>query len=148
MFSSGVLDVAIGLSFVYLLLSLICTVVNEWLAGVLRLRARTLKKGISHLLESGLRTSGLERALYDHPLVRALDTPGYLGARSGRPSYIPARTFALALLDVLPKTDKGALDMGAGRAFAALSRGAGESPEVLQQRIENWFDDSMDRVSG
>ena len=32
MFNSSVLDVAIGLIFVYLILGLMCTTVNEWLA--------------------------------------------------------------------------------------------------------------------
>jgi hypothetical protein len=38
MLQSGVLDVAIGLIFVYLLLALICTTINEWLAGILKTR--------------------------------------------------------------------------------------------------------------
>ena len=40
------LDVAIGLAFVYLLLSLICTAMNEWIATIFRLRAQTLKRFI------------------------------------------------------------------------------------------------------
>ena len=32
--SSGIVEVAIGLAFVYLLLSLLCSVVNEWIAGI------------------------------------------------------------------------------------------------------------------
>lgn len=41
------LDVAIGLVFTYLLLSLLCTALNEWLAGLFRLRAKTLKTAVS-----------------------------------------------------------------------------------------------------
>ncbi len=47
MFNSSVLDVAIGLVFVYLLLGLMCTTVNEWLAQLFKTRAATLKRGNS-----------------------------------------------------------------------------------------------------
>jgi hypothetical protein len=52
MFNSSVLDVAIGLIFVYLLLGLICTTVNEWLAQLFKTRAATLKDGIRRLLHA------------------------------------------------------------------------------------------------
>ena len=45
MFNSSVLDVAIGLLFVYLLLGLMCTTVNEWFAQLFNTRAATLKRG-------------------------------------------------------------------------------------------------------
>ncbi|HEV8042481.1 MAG TPA: hypothetical protein VGP62_26625 [Bryobacteraceae bacterium] len=51
MLQSGVLDVAIGLIFVYLLLALICTTINEWLAGILKTRPLMLEKGIANLLQ-------------------------------------------------------------------------------------------------
>lgn len=50
MFNSTVLDVAIGLAFAYLLLGLMCTSVNEWIAGALKLRAQNLEVGIRRLL--------------------------------------------------------------------------------------------------
>jgi hypothetical protein len=50
MFNSTVLDVAIGLAFTYLLLGLMCTSVNEWIAGALKLRAKNLEEGIRRLL--------------------------------------------------------------------------------------------------
>jgi hypothetical protein len=51
-FNSSVLDVAIGLIFVYLLLGLMCTTVNEWLAQLFKTRAATLKEGIRRLLHA------------------------------------------------------------------------------------------------
>ena len=41
-----IVEVLIGLSFVYLLLSLICSAVNEFIAGILALRQRSLRRGI------------------------------------------------------------------------------------------------------
>src|ERR1039457_5324903 len=52
MFNSSVLDVAIGLVFVYLLLGLVCTTVNEWIAQALKTRAATLREGIRGLLHA------------------------------------------------------------------------------------------------
>src|ERR1035437_10785264 len=52
MFNSSVLDVAIGLIFVYLLLGLMCTTVNEWLAQLFKPRAATLREGIRRLLHA------------------------------------------------------------------------------------------------
>ena len=41
-----VLDIAIGLSFLYLLLALLCTTLNETVAGWLQIRGKTMAKGI------------------------------------------------------------------------------------------------------
>ncbi|MGA2905406.1 MAG: hypothetical protein ABSD98_16385, partial [Candidatus Korobacteraceae bacterium] len=48
---SSILEVVIGLIFVYLLLAIICTTVNEWVAGILQTRATTLKRAIVQLLD-------------------------------------------------------------------------------------------------
>jgi hypothetical protein len=47
-----VLDVAIGLAFVYLLLALICTALNEWIASIFRLRAKTLRRAVERLVDA------------------------------------------------------------------------------------------------
>jgi hypothetical protein len=52
MFNSSVLDVAIGLVFVYLLLGLMYTTVNEWLAQLFKTGAATLREGIRRLLHA------------------------------------------------------------------------------------------------
>ena len=49
MFGSVVLDVAIGMAFVYLLLSLIASVVQEMLAAFMQLRAANLERGLRSL---------------------------------------------------------------------------------------------------
>ena len=49
MFGSQILEIAMGLIFVFLLFSIICSTLNEALAGILDLRARTLKQGIEKL---------------------------------------------------------------------------------------------------
>jgi hypothetical protein len=106
LFGSTILEVAIGLFFVYLLLSLICSSINEFLASLLKWRAENLEQGLQNLI--------CDPTLFDtvmaHPLIKALGTtrteakPIQLAAgqaRAGKPSYIPSRVFALALLDSL-----------------------------------------------
>src|SRR5262249_51775467 len=51
MFGPQILDIAIGLIFVYLLLALICTTASELLAGLFNRRSRNLFIGIRGLLE-------------------------------------------------------------------------------------------------
>ncbi len=95
---SMVLDVVLGLSYLYLVMSLLASVVVEWVAQLLDLRGKVLIQGVAHLLEgSGGGASALSHRVLCHSLVRQLADPG---PRS-RPSYIPARTFSSALLDVL-----------------------------------------------
>ena len=82
MFGSEILDIGIGVAFVYLLLSLVCSVLNEWIAGVMGLRAKNLEAGIRSLFSDGKLTipaSGdspkiekfLADAIYDHGLIQS-----------------------------------------------------------------------------
>ena len=68
---STILEVAIGLVFVYLLLSLICSAVNEWIVGLLSLRAQFLRKGVENLLADPV-LKGLADQFFahDHPEPR------------------------------------------------------------------------------
>jgi hypothetical protein len=91
MFNSGILDVVIGVVVVYLQLSLVCTAVNELVALWLGKRAKELEKGIRGLLTK----PELVDKFYDHPLIKGLQPDGR------KPSYIPSRTFSLALMDIV-----------------------------------------------
>jgi hypothetical protein len=113
------LDVAIGIIFIYLLLSIVCTAINEFIEGFLKLRAVDLEQGIRELLNDPDAT-GKVRELWNHQLIYSLFRGSYdpseirNGGRtnidskkkrysrgSDLPSYIPSRNFALALMDVL-----------------------------------------------
>src|SRR5439155_17819673 len=98
MFGSAVLEVAIGVVFVYLLLSLMCSAITEWVTAFLAMRAQMLWDGIRDILDDE-EGQGLAKQLYEHPLVRRLGRREW--RTDGRPSYVPARVFALALLDVI-----------------------------------------------
>lgn len=119
--SSSVLDVAIGLAFIYLFLSLICSKVQEWLATWFQNRPRLLRESIECLIGKDL-----SHQLYKDPFIQQLKSPvettrgklqkddvGRLGADRRDPSYIDPPTFVLALLRVLvaayPSTPAAAL---------------------------------------
>jgi hypothetical protein len=164
MFGSSILEVAIGLVLVYLLLSALCTVITELVAQALAMRSRTLESGIRNLL-SDQADSGLAKDLYDHPLIADLALKGRgltLMGRSGKPSYIPSRDFALALLDIIAPPDKAQpntivevrakvtkiANAPLRRSLLNLIDAAGDDLSKARKNIETWFDDAMDRVSG
>ena len=164
MFGSPILEVAIGVIFVYLLLSLIVTAANELIASLWKWRAKNLEQGIQNLLNDA-NTNNLADEFYRHPLIRGLCDQGK------RPSYIPSRTFALALLDIVAnnKNAKALTLADIEKAIAGNSqinqnvkntllvlthsaandfRQAVSEFGKLQENIEIWFNNSMDRVAG
>ena len=85
MLGSNVLDVVIGLVFVYLLLSLICSALREGIETRLKSRALHLHRGISEMLDVDSK-SDLVRKLYDHPQIFPL-FKGKYQAPLGRQDY-------------------------------------------------------------
>jgi hypothetical protein len=112
MFGSVILDTAIGMIFVFLLLSLMVTTANEIIAAALLSRAKWLRRGLNRLLNA----EWVDR-LYAHPLIQgtAVKPPtkwqalSSLPWRGEGPSYIPSRTFATALLDLVSENDNSLL---------------------------------------
>lgn len=158
MFGSSMLDVAFGLVFVYLLLSIICTAANEIIAGLFRLRSGSLKQGIKEILaQQGV--DGLADRFYDHPLIKSLSK----GTK--KPSYIPSRAFALTLVDLIGQSKKHGSFLSIDKIRAAVAGNlpgdselrnilqlflddAGKDTEKVLANIEAWFNASMDRVAG
>lgn len=163
MLDFSALDVAVGLFFLWFVLSLICSALNEIVASVLKWRSKTLGEGIENLL-SGTddRKDGADLAaeVYEHPLMQGLIKPGW-GEQRRWPSYVPSRTFVAALLSL------GGPEAGTKRTTASLKASIDAIPNEqlkkalttlfqqahgdvarFQASAEQWFDDSMERVSG
>ena len=187
------LEVGLGLVFLYIVLALVCTTINEGIATAVGLRARFLKKGLLNLLsasttntDEGIKTA---RGLLAHPLVQGLIHPQpaavdpledtKLWRKPPLPSYIPSRTFVAALTD-LARSASQAATQGAGaeaeptkveaevasadqalqkvlgeipnkplsEALLALHRSAVKQGVAFELAVEQWYDDSMERVSG
>jgi len=75
MFGSNMIEVAVGLTFFYVLLALICSTINEWIVTLLKLRSKNLHKGIKALLEDPT-SHDLAQAVYEHPLITGLAKKG------------------------------------------------------------------------
>ena len=145
------LDIAIGISFVYLLMALVCSTVNESIAGVINSRGKTLEKGILSLLHD----PDLKKKFYDHPLIQGIQQD-----ENGRlPSYIASNKFALALMDILTGPNASAANADAlcegvknlkdDAAKTALTAVL-QNPQFKtdQERLEAWYEQSMNRVTG
>lgn len=148
----AMLDVLLGVSFIYLLLSLICSASVEVIEIALKKRATALRETIESIL--GKQTAD---AFYSHALIQALYKEG------GRlPSYIPTRTFVVALLEgVLRRGVRGSVE-DLEKTVAALPPEARRLQDALQALLASadgdlgrfqtgladWFNASMDRVSG
>ena len=149
------LDITIGLLLMYLLLSLFCTVINEFVASIMKLRAGNLREGIEKLID-------------DPKLHEALESTGFMRSIkrvSGKrgPSYLSPRTFALALIEAI-KSDKDITKTGTyedvlesiqklpesdvRNVLMSLAKEATGDLEKLRDDIGTWFDNIMDRVAG
>ncbi len=181
--STAIVDVAIGIAFVYLFFSLVCSVVNEGIAGFLSLRAKNLVAGITSLFSESKTADGRQfvQAIYDHGLVRGLfkDPPATAAGAAtsieselskaaqklkkvSLPAYIPSGTFATALIDTiappsamaprsLDDVRKGITALPDNLTKEALMSLAASTKSELpefQQKVEAWYNASMDRASG
>ena len=63
------LDVAIGLIFVFFILALVCSGINEAIASAARWRAQDLERGVWELLQDPERGSEALEKLKAHPLI-------------------------------------------------------------------------------
>lgn len=175
MFGSKVLEIGIGLAFVYLLLSLICSTLTELVARFLAMRSRNLQEGIYNLLKDK-QYKGLVEEFFKHPLIAKLSKQGMfdkmiaklskrvkLGKwirRDPYPSYISSDIFARALIDIIADKsdtpDKSIKKMIEGlkdnseikRLLQSLTRDTKDEFADVKKNIESWFNESMDRVSG
>jgi hypothetical protein len=156
MLGSATIDIAIGLVFVYLLLSLVVSAAQEVIETIIKLRGAHLAKGVEKLL-------GEARAkeFFASAAIKALSPDQWFGSGTRKPSYIPSRTFATVVLDlVAPASATATRDLPAVRAaidaipdadlkksLTALLDGA-QTVDQVRERLQGWFDDQMDRVSG
>ncbi len=145
MFGSQILDVAIGLIMLFLLLSLVCSSMKEGIESFLKHRAKDLERGLREMFKDP-KALDMVPKFYDHPLIFGLFQGKYDPAKLGNlPSYIPSQTFALTVLDLLKKEpDESYLK----RTLGPLIQAAGTDAVRAQKNIEDWYNASMDRVSG
>lgn len=165
-----VLDVAIGLIFIFLILSLLASEIQELLTTLLQWRASHLKDSIEVLLAGGAGTQQEEsihdivNKLYDDPLIKNINQeakglagkvrsitrwliPGnqkdkFFGTnRTTGPSYIAPETFATSLLERL-----GLATLARKLIEVRLQKFATRVIGIYNVRIEQRDDGSEDRI--
>jgi hypothetical protein len=154
MFGSQILEVVVGLTLIFLVLSIGCSGFKEVVASILSLRSKTLVEAVGNMLKNGDRDLAAE--LLQHPLIERTARPGE------KPAYISARAFSQALVDLLapptgvqPRTLQDLRD-GVGklpddklrRTLLGLIDSSQGEYATARDKIEHWFDDTMARVSG
>jgi hypothetical protein len=154
-------EVAIGLAFVFFLLSTVVSTITEGIAWALKQRAKQLEQGVVGLLGK----NKVADKVLDHALVQSDARTPTWKTKKQKPSYVSARNFSLALIDTLAKqggssekslegVKKGATNLGAGaealeeQLAALLGDPAVTDLKNFRKAAEEWFDDAMDRVSG
>ncbi len=150
-FGSAIVEVAIGLVFIYFVLAAIVSHVNELLAGLFSWRATLLEDGIRNLVAD----PNLADRVLTHPLVSRLT-----GKPTRRPSYISSDLFAQSLFDALVpppgtpslaaiETSIANLPVGSAKdtLMSVLSHAQGGLDEK-RKAVEDWYDAAMDRLSG
>lgn len=150
MFGSTVLEVGIGLTFMFLLVSLLCSAMRELIEAALKSRATDLEKGIIEILGARGDPSVLED-FYKHPLISCLYRSTYspdpslpqkataesdaqpngrefgvvglwseFRRRQNLPTYIPSANFAVAVLSAMVPAGTAATDTKGVLSVASL----------------------------
>jgi hypothetical protein len=158
MFDSNVLEVAIGMIVCFASISLIASSLQEALASLTGLRAKTLLTGIKQLLNR----QDIIVDIYNHALVnpRGDGKAASIDDISKKilPSYIEPVNFAQALIDALQKGQAQGVDMRASitsipdqqlrQCLTSLYDRSNQNVANFEVAVAKWFDSSMDRVSG
>ena len=155
MLDHPIIDVSLGLIFIYVSLSLVASAVQEWIASLLGLRSKTLRSGVKNLIGDEY-----AKKVYGHPLIKNLAKDNKL------PSYIAPETLSTVLLEVLAKEKNGkpyvAHSGDDARAMVgkisdghplkeilgALVDNGEDAANALKGRLAGWFDEGMTRVAG
>lgn len=163
MFNSPLLDIAIGLVFIFLLYSLLVTSINEIVASFFSLRAKMLKTGIVDGMLSDTskdnRWVSLAKGIggflialmhwekkpsknnqkigdkfFDHPLIKNYGSSRLFPL----PSYIPTANFSTVLLDVLKQDFDSKVNEIAH--YKLKSTSATDAFDVVKQNLQNASD--------
>jgi len=185
MFGSDVLDLALGMALVFLAMSFLVSAIREMIESVVKSRAIFLERGIREIL-GGRKAETLIEAFYAHPQIFSLFPGEYSSIKPGEgrwqflqrrwfgrglPTYIPARNFAVAIMDLAMRgpvpNELAAMQTSPTLSVDSIRNNVARLDSPLLQRavltaadhaegdvnklrdnLQAWFDASMDRVSG
>jgi len=135
MYLQEILEVAIGLVFMWLVLSIAAMSFTEWIGNALQSRAKTLQTRVQQMLGS----KQVATQLYNHPLISSLYNPAKKAGQNPRlPSYIPSNKFALALFDILSKAGLEVSPIKNMTSQVELQLAAMENPDLRKLAQQDW----------
>lgn len=150
MFNSVALDVVIGLVFIYLLYSLLATVLSEIIATLLALRAKNLKEAIDRMLNDEQENSLIARlwdsfkltknpknpvvnAFYENPEIKYLGSSGIFKT----PSNFNSSSFSKTIMSLLFGKDKLTGDIIESKINNLIIDGIDEKGKVVKKKIDD-----------
>jgi hypothetical protein len=160
MIDSVAINVVISLVFIYLLYSLLVTTINEGIASIFKLRAKTLKKGIQRMLtDDGGEINPILEQFYNQPGIKFLGEDN-----TKKPAYLSSASFSKALVHLCKdladsKTTPEEQLLAGIQEIKKINPESGKYLETLfndtegkidkfQESAEQWFNETMDRTSG
>jgi hypothetical protein len=171
---SPIFDVAIGLIFVFLLIALVSSQLGDNISLWLRWRAKQLETGIRSYI-TGEQHLNLFDDLYSNPLIQSIVPTDSIGTKilqripgvknlvyaSNTAPNIPAKTFSLALVDLLVPDMIGQTTLDKLQASIAtlpattpmrgpllsLVNTANGDIDKFRTGVENWFDSTMEKTT-
>ncbi|MTI22656.1 hypothetical protein E1176_16610 [Fulvivirga sp. RKSG066] len=167
MTGSVVLDIVIGITFVYLLYSLLGTLVAEIIATNLGLRARNLHSAIKRMLMDSevttLKSFGKSRkgalidSFYNHPEVKFMSPNKFFS----KPSAIKDDTFSKTLVFLIKERGEGdettniiktgiknlGMDSSTQKYVESLFEDANHDIDKFKSELERWYNNTMKQAT-
>jgi hypothetical protein len=160
-FGSQVLDTAIGLAMMLFVIATTASMIAEIISRVMNKRASDLERAIGGMLgQKGDTDPDFQAALSlfkETSVYQAASTAGgkHLFSRAVQaPSYLSAKAFADAIVELLVDEKAGALTKlddlprNLRKRIQPLVKEAGDDLVAFKAGLERWFDDTMDRAEG
>ncbi|GAF04612.1 hypothetical protein [Saccharicrinis fermentans] len=163
MFNNPAIDIAIGLIFIYALYSLITTTFTELINSWLNLRGKVLRTGIKRMLDDQenktVNSEILSQTFLARPEYKYLGKKSMFTGKSKLPSYLKPKTFAKTLLSMLDELfdskknmsvikNKLNSDSPSQQYLIRLIEETENNREAFKTAIEEWYCETMERVSG
>lgn len=165
MFNSQFIEVGIGIVFIFLLMSIMVSGINEIIVAMFDHRGKHLKDAINTALKDPI-NKDWSTLLYNHPLIDTLKK-----SEKKMPAYISSTVFSKSLIDVIANENSGnqqatilqsksnplqnfseglnTLRTGSFKTLlTSFVTDANGDYEKLKTNIENWYKEYMNRVSG
>ncbi|MCK6539051.1 MAG: hypothetical protein L6Q26_03245 [Anaerolineales bacterium] len=165
----AVIQVAIGLIFVWLVLSIGVMQAQEWVENLFTWRSQYLEQAVRDMLDD----PKMSDKFFQHPSIQALYRRSGLNKM---PPWIPSQRFAKVMLDLFANAGKSPEELpegewslskmqenlksvqqnnpGLARKFGYILQGVGDKTANLDEKLskwyagmEDWYNDTMNMVS-